>query len=306
MVPRERTLPHDELQEHLSDRYHVSPELLYSLVRPSKGGMDYEVPLEGDWIVIGVLADKSEIRTTGGAGGPGPSAGQIEAERKRAAQREAQERRRKLAQAGGGGAGAMSDADDALLQAGAHSDDEIDLTADPDDFGEDAPDTHALAQAQAQRVKKRYVTFKLLDLGKRNAGGGQGVLHLRLFEADPARTTLKQRAEADDGSGDEFVTSTGVRVRKERKDADGPARNGARAPVRTDFRGGSGGAYEKFWKERDGTVVAILNPRIMKPWQVRAVSSVTAMRAQLCPLIPVEAPNRVQLAMPTRTPTSCH
>ena len=35
-------------------------------MKPSKGGTDYEMPLEGDWIVIGVLADKSEIRMTGG------------------------------------------------------------------------------------------------------------------------------------------------------------------------------------------------------------------------------------------------
>lgn len=31
------------------------------------------------------------------------------------------------------------------------------------------------------------------------------------------------------------------------------------------FTGGSGGAFEKLWKERDGMLLAILNPRIMKP-----------------------------------------
>lgn len=35
------------------------------------------------------------------------------------------------------------------------------------------------------------------------------------------------------------------------------------------YKGGSGGAYEKFWKLRQGTVVALLNPDILRPQQAR-------------------------------------
>lgn len=38
------------------------------------------------------------------------------------------------------------------------------------------------------------------------------------------------------------------------------------------YKGGSGGAYEKFWKETAGAVVAILNPSILKNRPVRLVS----------------------------------
>lgn len=39
------------------------------------------------------------------------------------------------------------------------------------------------------------------------------------------------------------------------------------------YKGGSGGAYEKFWKESVGAVVAILNPTVMKPRFVRFLLS---------------------------------
>lgn len=35
------------------------------------------------------------------------------------------------------------------------------------------------------------------------------------------------------------------------------------------YKGGSGGAYEKYWKESAGAVVAILNPGILKNRNVR-------------------------------------
>lgn len=50
-----------------------------------------------------------------------------------------------------------------------------------------------------------------------------------LFEADSENTIT-------DGDGNEFPT----------------------------YKGGSGGAYEKFWKESTGAIVAIMNPGILK------------------------------------------
>ncbi|WFD07897.1 hypothetical protein MVES1_003265 [Malassezia vespertilionis] len=43
----------------------------------------------------------------------------------------------------------------------------------------------------------------------------------------------------------------------------------------TRFSGGSGGAFEKLWKERDGMLLAILNPRIMKPRRNDASKNLT-------------------------------
>lgn len=55
---------------------HLSPSLLYSIVRPQfanaikrgygGGGGDLEVPVVGEWITIGVLVEKSPIRITNG------------------------------------------------------------------------------------------------------------------------------------------------------------------------------------------------------------------------------------------------
>lgn len=36
------------------------------------------------------------------------------------------------------------------------------------------------------------------------------------------------------------------------------------------YRGGSRGALEEMWDLKEGDVVALLNPRILKPFQVRS------------------------------------
>jgi len=108
---------------------------------------------------------------------------------------------------------------------------------------------------------RKYVSFKLIDLRLKGAGGGTGILNLKLFESDPEKSRRKATHHtADEGT---IITKKGVRYEKENAD-DGTSSTS----VRTEYKGGSGGAFEKFWKERNGTVIAILNPRIMKPWQV--------------------------------------
>lgn len=94
-----------------------------------------------------------------------------------------------------------------------------------------------------KRAGKKYVNLKLVDFGARSAssasGGravirGDALLSLLLFEADECET----RVDAD----------------------------GKRAKV---YKGGSRGAFEKMARLREGAVVALLNPRILKPFQVR-------------------------------------
>ncbi|KAK4702549.1 hypothetical protein P7C70_g3668, partial [Phenoliferia sp. Uapishka_3] len=58
-----RTISHAQLQLHLSDRYHLSSSLLYSLARTTPSG-GLEVDVDRDFIVIGVLAWKDETRYT--------------------------------------------------------------------------------------------------------------------------------------------------------------------------------------------------------------------------------------------------
>ena len=130
------------------------------------------------------------------------------------------------------------------------------------------------------KKSRRYISFKLVDLKHRNAGGGTGVLNLKLFESDDGGRS-SSRHEGD-SSEDEYTTSTGITVQKEVKSSSSRTwtAKAKRAQDLEDgidpslsffnkrnYKGGSGGAYEKFWKAREGTVVAILNPKIMKPWQ---------------------------------------
>ncbi|KIY44898.1 hypothetical protein FISHEDRAFT_67293 [Fistulina hepatica ATCC 64428] len=111
---------------------------------------------------------------------------------------------------------------------------------------EDAKPRRPGQQQQQQQPKKehgkKYVNLKLVDFGARSAssanGGrdairGDACLSLLLFEADSFDT------EADE---------SGTRQRKV-------------------YRGGSRGAFEAMSKVREGDVIALLNPRILRPFQ---------------------------------------
>ena len=102
-----------------------------------------------------------------------------------------------------------------------------------------------------RRGAKKYVHLKLVDLGLRSrtlgssstsARGslrGDAQLSLLLFEADYY---------------DKLVD-----------------RNGEKEKVRKIWRGGSGGAFEEcFPGLREGTVIALLNPKVLKPFTVRS------------------------------------
>lgn len=309
-ISSKRVLPHDELQEHLSDRYYLNHDLLYSIVRPSKGGLEYEVPVEGDWIIIGVLAEKSEIKYTGG-GGIGINGGQqngalkqmewrkkMEEERKAKAREAMKEKMRdKFRDKNNVDGNNVKPYDDSAFDELAKDDDELREAFEGSDGemmrldskngkkGKNGNNKEEEEREPPQR--RRYITFKLIDLGRKNGGGGTGVLSLKLFESDPNKR--RQIKSANDSDEEEIETvinkKTGkktlvTRSKKEKrlaaktlKDHDDKEGGGGNESgdddrfERKEYKGGSGGAFEKFWKETNGTVIAILNPRIMKPWQ---------------------------------------
>lgn len=295
LVHRERILPHEDLQEHLSDRYYLSHETLYSIVRPSRGGLEYEVPVEGDWIIIGVLAEKSEIKYTG-AGSASNVIKQLEWKKKQEAEKRRKNREAAIAarRKQGQQEGKETLFDDALFDDLAKSDEELnDAFQDSDDGGDrgkKGPNTASKDEdkvaGSATEFRRRYITFKLIDLGQKNAGGGAGVLSLKLFESDPEQRRRTKNANSDDDEEEvhEIINKrTGKRILVKKRKGDARkdkerAENGGVGGVgnnddkdrfeRREYKGGSNGAFEKFWKERDGAVIAILNPRIMKPWTV--------------------------------------
>lgn len=308
LVPSKRILPHADLQEHLSDRFYLPHDILYSIVRPSKGGLEYEVPVEGDWIVIGVLAEKSEIKYTGtNNSNNGQNAALKQLEWRKKMQDEKRERAKQLARAkfnNGGTENATKPFDDSIFEEMAKSDDELKeafegsdgegaLSNDKKRGGTSKQDNGKKIQKEEDRYEqrtRRYITFKLIDLGKKNnASSGTGILSLKLFESDPdmRRKTKSGNDENEEETEEILNKKTGKRIlvtrtKGERKlakkkpklndnnndnDASESDNEGDRFH-RKEYKGGSGGAFEKFWKELNGTVVAILNPRIMKPWQV--------------------------------------
>ncbi|KAF8310788.1 hypothetical protein DL93DRAFT_2084167 [Clavulina sp. PMI_390] len=94
--------------------------------------------------------------------------------------------------------------------------------------------------AEKKPKGKKYITLRLVDFGRRSTDphtgkitiGGDALLNMILFEADSFETIQKSQG------GTERL-----------------------------YRGGSGGAFEASSRWRAGTVIAIMNPKILKPFQ---------------------------------------
>lgn len=121
------------------------------------------------------------------------------------------------------------------------------VTLDPDEQPDKKPWQKDKSKGRRDEVKqptgKKYVNFKLIDFGARSGSsgtGGQSVIRgdafltLLLFEADGY-----DLIHTDDN-------------RKPRKL----------------YKGGSRGAFESMAKVKEGDVIAFLNPKILKPFQV--------------------------------------
>ena len=108
------------------------------------------------------------------------------------------------------------------------------------------PKQRAKDNAPPKPSGKKYVNMKLIDFGARSSRSssskatirGDAFLSLLLFESDGYDTIQK-----GDGSKAEKI-----------------------------YKGGSRGAFESMSKVKEGDVVALLNPKVLKPFQVRMYS----------------------------------
>lgn len=212
---RSRTLPHASVQDHLTGRYFLPPSLLYSVVRLQPNKQAYEVPVEGDWVTIAVVAERGDVKFSTG---PGNSAASKRPE---------------------GDADADIDADVDKKQMNGNDKKRKKRNEEED---EDNP----------RKGGKKYVHLKLIDLGHRSRSTsasdaprgslrGDAQLSLLLFESDYY---------------DKLID-----------------RNGQKEKVQKIWRGGSGGAFEEcFPRLREGTVIALLNPKVLKPYTVSKIT----------------------------------
>ena len=220
---RKRVLPHTNVQDHLYGRYYLPPSLLYSLVRLSRDGSTYDVPVEGDWVTIAVVAERSDVRVSGSketAGSDDEDDMDDDAESEDEAGK-AQGRERKRRKQG-----------------------------DKERSAEDK----AKEEWQKRRGPRKYVNLKLVSLPPRSSilGGkapsGDAILQLLLFESDfKLRHGNKMASKRDDGSEDNEAE---------------------REKEKAIYKGGSGGAYEKWCNLTEGSVIALLNPRVLRPLHV--------------------------------------
>jgi minichromosome maintenance protein 10 len=50
----------------MTGRYYLSPSLLYSIVRPSSNRQGYELPLDGEWVTIAIVAERGDVKLSSG------------------------------------------------------------------------------------------------------------------------------------------------------------------------------------------------------------------------------------------------
>lgn len=182
---RSRAMSHEDLQDHLRGRYYLSPSRLYSSVRllPDKQG--YDVPVEGDWVTIAIVAERGPVKHSKAPVGIVAEDGE-----------------------GGSSKEKKKHNEDALKPSG-----------------------------------KKYINMKLVDFGSRSrssATGGKAVIR-----GDALLSMIVFESEHFD-----FVTKE----------------SGAKAQKL--YKGGSRGAFESILNVKVGDVIALLNPRILKPFQV--------------------------------------
>ncbi|KAK8846571.1 hypothetical protein IAR55_005657 [Kwoniella newhampshirensis] len=200
-----RILPHAHLQDHLSGRYYLPPSQLYSVIRLSRDGATYDVPVDGDWITIAVVAHRGEVKISG------TKDASIESDDD-------------------------EDDDDETLREVAAT---ISTSAAEPNGGHKGKGNGKEKKGKGkvrQRAPRKYINMTLCSLPPRNrtlgktGSTGDALLHLLLFEAD----AVVREEENEDGE------------------------------VKRSYRGGSGGAYEKWCNLNEGSVVAILNPRVWR------------------------------------------
>jgi minichromosome maintenance protein 10 len=215
LMDRKRSMAHSAVQDYLYGRYYLTPAMLYSVIRLSRDGATYDLPVEGDWLTIAVVAERGEVKISGTKNT------------------------------------SKNDEDDDDDE---DEDDGGKTTSRPSKPNKKMPgDTEdgkggAGQPKYRKRPPRKYVNLKLCSLPPRSRGGGgssasgDALLQLLLFEADSV-------AHGED------VNEDGEKVHVKR------------------YSGGSGGAYERWCNLTVGSVIAILNPKILRPLRVRHFQS---------------------------------
>jgi len=193
-------LAHSAVQDFLYGRYYLTPTMLYSVIRLSRDGATYDLPVDGDWLTIAVVAERGEVKISGTKN--------------------------------------TSKNDD-----------------DSDD-GEEQPEENAIVRdlkkpdwqkkgkpEYKKRPPRKYINLKLCSLPPRSRSGsttstsGDALLQLLLFESDSVATEISENEE-----GEKVTTKR--------------------------YLGGSGGAYERWCNLTVGSVIAIMNPKVLRPLRV--------------------------------------
>ncbi|KAG1773345.1 hypothetical protein EV702DRAFT_1201039 [Suillus placidus] len=194
-----RSLPHDDLQEYLRGRYYLSPSIFYSCIRLLPNQSGYDVPVEGDWITIAVVAERGPVKTT------------------------------------------RAPVDIAPGDDGRATDDEGGSSnANDRKAGNDSRTKDPQKQKPSKSHGKKFVNMKLIDFGARSRPSSSGAASIR---GDAFLTLLLFEADSFDR-----VTNDDGKVKKL-------------------YNGGSKGAFEAMSKLKEGDVIALLNPKVLKPFQ---------------------------------------
>lgn len=196
-------MAHSAVQGYLYGRYYLTPTLLYSVIRLSRDGATYDLPVDGDWVTIAVVAERGEVRISGTKS-------------------------------------TSKDEDD---------DDDGDEDEDGNQVPKDPKKNGWKGKKGKPEYRKRpprkYINLKLCSLPprSRNSNGsststsGDALLQLLLFEADSVATEMVENGD------------------------------GEKVPVKR-YLGGSGGAYERWCNLTVGSVIAVMNPKILRPLKV--------------------------------------
>jgi len=173
--------------------------MLYSVIRLSRDGATYDLPVDGDWLTIAVVAERGEVKISG-------------------------------------------------TKNTSKNDDDTDDGEEPEDDApmKDAkkPDWKKKGKSEyKKRPPRKYINLKLCSLPPRSRSGsttstsGDALLQLLLFESDSVATEISENEE-----GEKVTTKR--------------------------YLGGSGGAYERWCNLTVGSVIAIMNPKVLRPLRV--------------------------------------
>ncbi len=185
------------------------------MIRLSRDGATYDVPVEGDWVVIAVVAERGEVKLSGTK-----EEGSEEEEEATATQNRSGGQKKATGQKKVNG--------------------KEDATSKTKSFGQkkDEEAEKGKEKWKKRREPRKYINLKLCALPPRskstNSGpSGDALLQLLLFASD---AIVQEEEEGGE--------------------------------MKRTYRGGSGGAYERWCNLGVGSVVAILNPRVLRPLRV--------------------------------------